>query len=707
VRNVLQSTILDELQQLLKADGMFTLVTDRLGIYKENSQKSILDFLLQEERLWVLPIEQCLQKIDQLSRPITLELELPGLFVSVAPIKTNQNVFYLWVMEGVAVKVKEQLLDLVATHYELPNEWHDVLQSMPATDAANREKTLVKLELLVQLAAQVFDSRFAGAYSLQQDAAILNAAERLKKGNMEVYPFLNELILSPPDSFFCGYAEAIENDKYCITEMLNAKQKQMIGTTYQLGEGFLGQASMIGEFINWQYIETDSRSQLFIQNDLVPHNLYCVPIKKSDEIVSGLIFLGCTHPNHDLSEIITSIRIFAELYGFQHALDVLEKAFQRQKTYLSSLIEIAKLVTIIQEKKSLLTVLVDISINLVDDARSGLFMFLFPGNSKVNIVSRGITQEQAQLYCKELINRYFGISVQINKPSIADTPWGETALECPISYRSEVRGVICVFLPKTKHMDEYVDLFHAFMTLSNIAIERTIKKYAENESNREVTLLFESMGQWNKQEQELHSRAQFLATGFADSLSLNKDDISLISSACLISSYPSDFLRKYLPDERELIGLILEYHTCMQAAEKNEEEEFSTACQIMTLVYTYLYEGESQDFFLNMKHIPLKIREQFFQFIKQQQSLDFEIEIEHANENKTLNFDALMQEYNLTSREKEVYELVVSGSSNRDIAERLFISEHTVKNHNTNLFQKLNVGDRAQAIALAYKSKFY
>ncbi|TYP53779.1 response regulator [Thermosediminibacter litoriperuensis] len=59
--------------------------------------------------------------------------------------------------------------------------------------------------------------------------------------------------------------------------------------------------------------------------------------------------------------------------------------------------------------------------------------------------------------------------------------------------------------------------------------------------------------------------------------------------------------------------------------------------------------------------------------------------------------------FNLTVREIEVLQHVAQGLSNRDIAEKLFISEKTVKNHLTNIFQKMGVTDRTQALLLAIK----
>lgn len=58
----------------------------------------------------------------------------------------------------------------------------------------------------------------------------------------------------------------------------------------------------------------------------------------------------------------------------------------------------------------------------------------------------------------------------------------------------------------------------------------------------------------------------------------------------------------------------------------------------------------------------------------------------------------------LTRRECEVLQMLADGKSNRKIGEDLFISEKTVKNHVSNILQKMNVNDRTQAVVVAIKN---
>ena len=67
--------------------------------------------------------------------------------------------------------------------------------------------------------------------------------------------------------------------------------------------------------------------------------------------------------------------------------------------------------------------------------------------------------------------------------------------------------------------------------------------------------------------------------------------------------------------------------------------------------------------------------------------------------------EARLNELGITPRELEILDLIASGLSNREIAERLFVSENTVKTHSSRLFDKIGAKRRTQAVQIAKASR--
>ncbi len=71
------------------------------------------------------------------------------------------------------------------------------------------------------------------------------------------------------------------------------------------------------------------------------------------------------------------------------------------------------------------------------------------------------------------------------------------------------------------------------------------------------------------------------------------------------------------------------------------------------------------------------------------------------SQNSNVTINQINQFNSLTRREKDVLLLVTQGENNKSIAEKLVVSEITVKSHLNNIFKKLNVSNRTQAVLLA------
>lgn len=89
----------------------------------------------------------------------------------------------------------------------------------------------------------------------------------------------------------------------------------------------------------------------------------------------------------------------------------------------------------------------------------------------------------------------------------------------------------------------------------------------------------------------------------------------------------------------------------------------------------------------------LHYRESIEQYIQRIKELELQEPTEFAN-----IFDKMQQTYDLTDREIEILRGISEGLTNNQIAEKVFLSVHTVKFHTRNIFEKLSISNRTQAL---------
>ncbi len=93
-------------------------------------------------------------------------------------------------------------------------------------------------------------------------------------------------------------------------------------------------------------------------------------------------------------------------------------------------------------------------------------------------------------------------------------------------------------------------------------------------------------------------------------------------------------------------------------------------------------------------YLPSALSSRFFEYFQR----SFKNEATVVQEENLLSY--------LTGREEEVLDLLTQGNNYKGIASKLFISETTVKTHVNNIFQKLQVNDRTQAVLYALNNGF-
>ena len=97
-------------------------------------------------------------------------------------------------------------------------------------------------------------------------------------------------------------------------------------------------------------------------------------------------------------------------------------------------------------------------------------------------------------------------------------------------------------------------------------------------------------------------------------------------------------------------------------------------------------------------YLPLALSSRFFEYFQQT------FREENARKENGSGEENLLND--LTQREEEVLELLTQGVTYKGVASKLFISETTVKTHVNNIFQKLQVNDRTQAVLYAINNGF-
>ena len=114
-----------------------------------------------------------------------------------------------------------------------------------------------------------------------------------------------------------------------------------------------------------------------------------------------------------------------------------------------------------------------------------------------------------------------------------------------------------------------------------------------------------------------------------------------------------------------------------------------------------------------MKHLLLELQKKNSSPFLEQLVASFRSESQNpaskdsgAHGSTPLHPDSTSGVESLTSREQEILELLVQGHANKEIAEKLFVSIDTVKTHLRNIYFKLEVKSRLQAVAKAKESDF-
>ncbi|MEK5447595.1 response regulator transcription factor [Paenibacillus sp. FSL R7-0331] len=364
--------------------------------------------------------------------------------------------------------------------------------------------------------------------------------------------------------------------------------------------------------------------------------------------------------------------------------------------------------------------LLDVVTGLPFPLSSVLVLFQNGDHAAHTYYARGWTPESGDYYVRDLESRYSPQSF-LSSAIIHEAAGGLILLECPLLAGNEFRGVLSVGFRQRREAEQWIIQLETVAGLAGWAI-RLIEKDSRYWKQSEVFLASfrEYLQNNNIPLQYLSLDASELARDFARYLERPEAEAELVSRACLLAPFRSDLLGEYgfFAKELELLKQVdrLRLPECSQ-----ERTVLPLAVQLLALVLHHM-SGQA-----DRKHPagpPLKWidysrfspepsmttavedepRSSFERFL---QSRAYSRPKKRAVTGSRLLDSAALtlpkEEWGISPREEEVLELIVHGKTNKEIAGALFISEHTVKNHLSRIFNKMNVTDRSQIIALIYK----
>lgn len=659
-------------------------------------------------------IRTVLDNLHQIAKPILYDHERPGIKSIFAPVRAGEETVYT-IVAGVIIEegARELILEYFDTHSTDSEVWKEALYCLPETPAEAKQELIQRIGTMSDLVSKYADfERFKEMQ--KQELNVLHEITGIAGSLHDLIPSLLERFIELGDNLeFVGYAKKAEDDSFLVSHVTGESCDQLVNASFLIGEGFLGQVALTGQFRYWDNISRDPRTLFFTQNEMVPSQLFCYPVKREDEVIA-LLFGGSASSVPVNPDILEFGQLVARLMGMHLTHSLIREEMNIQLMRLNSMLEVCQMMTVAQDLKRILLLLVDMSMNLVMGPFACVVLKQQDRSSKVQIISRGLTPEQIEMYGKDASQRHLTQSHDESSPRetvISQTSWGPIAIESLLIYQGEVQGVLCVAVNDAKEAAEHQALLSSLAVMGGISIQQVIKKNGLKETEQTIHVLHRVMEQWSREEYHLTLHVKEMAVAFGKKLGLSDRETDHLAGASLLLRYDPDLLKDILASHT-VVKILREYSSAVQTANENpiDNHSYGTSAQILLLVNSYLEHDRNLDVLDQITGVDKGVREEFKAFLSSEQIVEREVSVSGAplaeeQEANDPELRPISERMLLTSREQDVLKLVIKGLSNREIAETLFISEHTVKNHMSNIFQKLGVSDRTQLIAKVYRNK--
>ncbi|MDN4607708.1 response regulator transcription factor [Sporosarcina highlanderae] len=612
-----------------------------------------------------------------------------GIKFIFSPVKKNNNHSIYFVIAGY---IDEQKTDEMIA---------DTINVWPWVENSNKcgelEKKIDHIKTMTEAIASYVEMLDENKIRKDFSNLIATKLNNLNKGAASIQSILSACMFLKEINFM-GAALKTANYLFTIDTIIGDYNPNMIGYEFSIGEGVMGYAAAIEENLFVENMSIDARNKIFAKNKMHVVSLFCFPLLEKNEVI-GLLFGGSTRKvikNKDF--IYDKFAICASLLNNYLLKIRLEKKNNDLQVEAQLFEDILKVLDSTKDIKKSLYHLIDLSMNFIDfEFTSFVYLTNTPTN-QIEILTRGMSDKEIQIYChslaKELTNSDF--LTQADEWRMKKTSWNVDVMEFPIIFDDKVHGVFSIGYKSDASKAKFNNIIGNLARAARIVF---IENQNDNASSYNRTELFVN---W-VEEILLHFRPEQYKIAQQIKMTISKllmdmgvEESADIDKIAILSVCGRDLVKNVLKD-KDLAEQMTEFYNVLDKnSSGNKMIEASAA------VWTYFTNDESIESVRDLKLVNNEIKTIFNSVIKRQTQSDHTIVM-----TEDLTTDYSVPTYlGLSKREEEVLSEMMKGLSNKEIGVALFISEHTVKNHVTNILSKLGVTDRSQAIAKVYQLGF-
>jgi len=623
----------------------------------------------------------------------------PGLGVIVAPVRVNgEATHYLWAGAFTEPETREFFRAYAESRADAYEGWRSDFERLRTVSAEEKRGLIERMSAAADTVGALLEREADEATRRSVAAEWKRATERLGD-ERSLRELLQTYLEMSAELDFVGYAERSGDGGCVVTAVVgDAAYAGLAGASFAVGEGFMGQTFATGLPGGWNGIRHDSRNVFFLKRGIPTSALACYPVTLGER-AAGVLFCGaCRKPALD-SRTIDAGQVLANVVRASVRIRALEHSGAQQLQRLQAVTDICRWIARVRDPKKIAFMLVDMSLHIMRGSFAALALFDRAASDEVRVLSRGLTEEQSESYGKRVLREYRSAPRQdavsvasasaeaaAPKPIVRTLEWGAEAIEMPI-VSGGLLGVLGVAFDARD--EEAASFLSTLSTIGAIALQQSAA--SPDDGARGAELLHEAAVRWDPAAYERAKAGRSIAVSFAAYLGLPEEESRAIEYACLLSPYPSDFLKRALPSVGSAIDIVA---GCEALEAGRPDAPAPQGAFVAKLALAAAADGALVD---PPPGVPPSLLASYRAFALRAHTVDRHVTEKDAS---TVPLEGL------SNRESEVLHLIVDGLNNKQIAAKLYISEHTVKNHITKIFQKLGIGDRAGVMAYFYQQKW-